>query len=158
MGDRLLKIKASLTEAPNAITEDDVAWLVNEVERLRVALLDVAADRRAMSDQLADLGERLKAVGRDVAGCVDLVRQAIRPIYQGDELCRCGDIGCPDCDNQAAAIAEHPKVCKSGDETCPCPDGDPCHYEGEGAWPRPTDEAIAVQAAMTEAYYADPDV
>jgi len=23
------------------------------------------------------------------------------------------------------------KSCPHGDELCPCPDGDPCHYEGE---------------------------
>ena len=37
--------------------------------------------------------------------------------------------------------------CKYGDPTCPCQDGDPCHYEGENAMnvpPNPgSDAAIA---------------
>ena len=28
--------------------------------------------------------------------------------------------------------------CPHGDPWCPCPDGDSCHYEGEGAWGEPT--------------------
>lgn len=28
-------------------------------------------------------------------------------------------------------------ACKYGDPLCPCPDGDLCHYEGDGAWPAP---------------------
>jgi hypothetical protein len=27
--------------------------------------------------------------------------------------------------------------CKYGDPTCPCQDGDLCHYEGKNAWPAP---------------------
>lgn len=27
--------------------------------------------------------------------------------------------------------------CKFGDPTCPCQDGDMCHYKGDGAWPAP---------------------
>jgi hypothetical protein len=27
--------------------------------------------------------------------------------------------------------------CKYGDPTCPCQDGDLCHYEGKDAWPIP---------------------
>lgn len=34
------------------------------------------------------------------------------------------------------ATAE-PRLCKYGDPTCPCPDGDLCHYEGKDAWPAP---------------------
>jgi hypothetical protein len=34
----------------------------------------------------------------------------------------------PNCDDPAQP---GPKVCKYGDTTCPCPDGDPCHYEGK---------------------------
>lgn len=29
------------------------------------------------------------------------------------------------------------KVCKYGDPTCPCADGDSFHYEGENPWPKP---------------------
>ena len=29
------------------------------------------------------------------------------------------------------------KLCKYGDPTCPCADGDTCHYEGQNPWPAP---------------------
>jgi hypothetical protein len=29
--------------------------------------------------------------------------------------------------------------CKYGDPTCPCQDGDMCHYEGPNAWPPPAE-------------------
>ncbi len=29
------------------------------------------------------------------------------------------------------------RVCPGGDTTCPCQDGDMCHYEGPNAWPIP---------------------
>lgn len=32
------------------------------------------------------------------------------------------------------AQEEAPAVCKYGDTTCPCPDGDACHYEGADGW------------------------
>lgn len=28
-------------------------------------------------------------------------------------------------------------ICGYGNPLCPCPDGDPCHYEGENPWPAP---------------------
>lgn len=28
-------------------------------------------------------------------------------------------------------------TCKYGDQSCPCQDGDACHYEGKDAWPPP---------------------
>ncbi len=31
-------------------------------------------------------------------------------------------------------------VCPYGDPHCPCPDGDPCHYEGDDPMTPPTDE------------------
>jgi hypothetical protein len=31
-------------------------------------------------------------------------------------------------------------TCPHGDATCPCPDGDLCHYEGADAWLSPTAE------------------
>jgi hypothetical protein len=34
----------------------------------------------------------------------------------------------------AAVFARRHVACPHGDKTCPCPDGDMCHYEGPGAW------------------------
>ena len=34
--------------------------------------------------------------------------------------------------------------CKYGDPTCPCQDGDLCHYEGKNAW-KPPDAFMQVQ-------------
>ncbi len=38
------------------------------------------------------------------------------------------------------ALASNRTGCKFGDPSCPCQDGDQCHYTGEGAWPPPIDE------------------
>ena len=35
------------------------------------------------------------------------------------------------------------KICKHGDRYCPCPDGDPCHYEGENPMPKPEEQEPA---------------
>jgi hypothetical protein len=38
--------------------------------------------------------------------------------------------------------------CKYGDPTCPCQDGDMCHYEGPNPWPEP-DPLRKVYSAAT---------
>ena len=55
---------------------------------------------------------------------------------------------------EASRTVEQPekKVCKYGDSTCPCPDGDMCHYEGLGAWKSPT---VEPPVAEREPQWAD---
>ena len=36
------------------------------------------------------------------------------------------------------AVGKGSRVCPGGDPTCPCQDGDLCHYEGPDAWPIPS--------------------
>ncbi len=45
-----------------------------------------------------------------------------------------GEIGAGSPDHPLRALG---MPCKHGDPLCPCPDGDPCHYEGDDAWPSP---------------------
>jgi hypothetical protein len=39
--------------------------------------------------------------------------------------------------------------CKFGDPSCPCQDGDMCHYEGPKAWPSPRREQDHIKAFAT---------
>ena len=36
--------------------------------------------------------------------------------------------------------------CRYGDPTCPCQDGDMCHYEGPKAWPKPKGSILLTDA------------
>lgn len=40
-------------------------------------------------------------------------------------------------------------ICPHGDPLCPCPDGDPCHYEGTNPMPSPRDQPRRASASMT---------
>ena len=41
-------------------------------------------------------------------------------------------------------------ACKYLDPTCPCQDGDTCHYEGDNPWSVPSDRVRAIIAATQE--------
>jgi len=43
-----------------------------------------------------------------------------------------------------------PKYCRYGDPTCPCQDGDPCHYEGKNPWTPPIQMLEKVKAELAQ--------
>jgi hypothetical protein len=43
------------------------------------------------------------------------------------------------------------RICKYGDPNCPCPDGDPCHYEGKDAFTPPEQMTNTARIAIDHA-------
>lgn len=87
-------------------------------------------------DQM-ELLEKTRNALRDALDVVEVSANWLRTgVGNEDPSCEDAAKACDECVAYARSLGVR-RNCPGKDQTCPCQDGDACHYEGPDAWPLP---------------------